>query len=383
MEKKYFNKNDKEYMRINGYRMLADKDNSGEGYVCPSCGSGTGPKGTGLRSKDGIHYKCFACGWGRKGNKQKGDGDIFDYVGVKYGISKPLEQLIYTSELMGVGGDVKPVKEKTLSNNLSLQAKHQEQQQEEKTLTPEEIEEKKKQSVKRYIKYRENLQNNKKALKYMTDRGFSKKVLSAYDIGYMQTRKFSKKGNLCNYIVVPVTDYHCIIRGASFEFNFKRHELIKGFHVALWRPLKHYDGLKYVNGVEIPKSLIEKNRQVIVCEGCMDTLTCLELGFNSISLNSANNREKFVEHAKEHPEYEYIIEMDNDKAGQDATQEIIEKLKDINVNYKVLDIVKTFKGGVFKDLNACLMDDRYMLKNHIDNLLGRTGENESKKEKTA
>lgn len=394
MKKQFFSEADKEDMRINGYRMLADKDNSGEGYVCPSCGSGTGPKGTGLRSKDGIHYKCFACGWGRKGNKQKGDGDIFDYVGSEYGLTTFYDKTLKVAELMGKldsdyikSGEKK--KKRMCMSSLDKKQEHQEekedqehqeeQQQEEEPLTPEEIEEKKEEIQKYYVLWTRNLQSNKKALKYMTDRGFSRWTLFDYGVGYMKTRKYSKKGKMCNFITVPVTDYYYIVRGCGFKFDFKRNALLQGFNVTLWIPKPN----SYTSIEKGDKETIKHDKQVIICEGCMDTLTCLELGFNSISLNSASNREKFVEYAKEHPKHEYIIELDNDKAGQDATQEIIEKLKDTNVNYKVLDIVKTFKGGVFKDLNACLMDDRDMLKNHIDNLLGRTGENESKKEKTA
>ncbi len=35
-------------------------------YICPICGSGTGKKGTGITSKDGIHFTCWAgclLGW--------------------------------------------------------------------------------------------------------------------------------------------------------------------------------------------------------------------------------------------------------------------------------------------------------------------------------
>ena len=34
-------------------------DRTGNGYICPVCGSGSGPKGTGITSKDGnIHFTC-------------------------------------------------------------------------------------------------------------------------------------------------------------------------------------------------------------------------------------------------------------------------------------------------------------------------------------
>ena len=36
------------------------RDRSGKGYICPICGSGSGPNGTGITTKDGTHYTCWA-----------------------------------------------------------------------------------------------------------------------------------------------------------------------------------------------------------------------------------------------------------------------------------------------------------------------------------
>ena len=71
----------KEYIVNNPGEWLT-RDGSGEGYVCPICGSGSGKSGTGLRqypgSKTGTHWHCFACGF---------HGDMVDFAGkVKYGV---------------------------------------------------------------------------------------------------------------------------------------------------------------------------------------------------------------------------------------------------------------------------------------------------------
>ena len=31
-------------------------------YTCPVCGSGTGPNGSGMTSKNGEYWKCWSCG---------------------------------------------------------------------------------------------------------------------------------------------------------------------------------------------------------------------------------------------------------------------------------------------------------------------------------
>lgn len=54
------------------------------GVVCPSCGSGTGPKGTPALSVKGDRWKCFACDAG---------GDVFDLAGLVEGKESKREQL--------------------------------------------------------------------------------------------------------------------------------------------------------------------------------------------------------------------------------------------------------------------------------------------------
>ena len=39
---------------------LLQPDNSKQGFICPICGSGSGKKGTGITTKDGIHFTCWA-----------------------------------------------------------------------------------------------------------------------------------------------------------------------------------------------------------------------------------------------------------------------------------------------------------------------------------
>lgn len=347
----YINSTDKQYIRLKGFEEIAIKAKN-KGYICPVCGSGSGKKGTGIITKDNIHYKCFACGWG---------GDIFDYVGVYFNIVNKQEQLTKTAQLLNIGEPVKegrPAAEK--NKNAAKIFTLQEQEKKGPKYTEEELKEKRQKAYDYYYKWAKDLYYNSKiGMEYMTARGFTRQNLAAYMIGYIRTNKFTKSGKTCNFIVIPITDYYYILRGCGFNFNFKRNVLLDGFNVALWTPLQ------FNPIAPIP----DKYKNIIVCEGCMDALTCLELNYNTISLNSTSNKDKFVEYAKEHKEYNYIIEMDNDRAGEAATTAIIDRLKDTNVNYKVCNIVKTYKGGVFKDLNDCLMDSKTDLKKHINSII--------------
>ena len=47
--KQYIQERAKDYLQ---------KDRSGKGFICPICGSGSGKNGTGITTKDGVHFTC-------------------------------------------------------------------------------------------------------------------------------------------------------------------------------------------------------------------------------------------------------------------------------------------------------------------------------------
>ena len=71
------------------------RDGKGKGYVCPQCGSGSGPKGTGLHRDPGAptHWKCFACG---------GYFDVLDLYGLAFGLETFPEKLAGAAAYYGL-----------------------------------------------------------------------------------------------------------------------------------------------------------------------------------------------------------------------------------------------------------------------------------------
>ena len=49
----------REYLNAHAKDLLTP-DKSRKGFICPICGSGGGSKGTGITTKDGIHFTCWA-----------------------------------------------------------------------------------------------------------------------------------------------------------------------------------------------------------------------------------------------------------------------------------------------------------------------------------
>ena len=52
-------------------------DKSGKGFICPICGSGSGRNGTGITTKDGVHFTCWAGCFT--------NADIIDIIGLETG----------------------------------------------------------------------------------------------------------------------------------------------------------------------------------------------------------------------------------------------------------------------------------------------------------
>ena len=73
------------------------RDKSGKGYICPSCGSGTGTSGTGITEnpKSRGHFTC----WGGDCFR---NADIFEIIGKQFGWSDFNEIFNKACELFGV-----------------------------------------------------------------------------------------------------------------------------------------------------------------------------------------------------------------------------------------------------------------------------------------
>ena len=71
-----------------------EKDKSGKGYICPICGSGTGKNGTGITTKDNIHFTCW------KGCYTS--TDIIDIIGMQYGLNEYKDKIEKACDLMGI-----------------------------------------------------------------------------------------------------------------------------------------------------------------------------------------------------------------------------------------------------------------------------------------
>ena len=66
----------RQYMIQRGKEHLTP-DRSGKGFICPICGSGSGSHGTGITTKDGVHFTCWTGCFT--------NADIIDIIGLETG----------------------------------------------------------------------------------------------------------------------------------------------------------------------------------------------------------------------------------------------------------------------------------------------------------
>ena len=69
-------------------------DKKHKGYICPICGSGTGIHGTGITTKDGIHFTCWRGCFSHS--------DILDIIGLQYNASDYIDKLKIAAEIYGL-----------------------------------------------------------------------------------------------------------------------------------------------------------------------------------------------------------------------------------------------------------------------------------------
>lgn len=66
-------------------------DRSKKGYICPICSSGTGKHGTGITTKDGVHFTCWRGCFT--------SADIIDIIGLEYNISDYNDKLLKAAQI--------------------------------------------------------------------------------------------------------------------------------------------------------------------------------------------------------------------------------------------------------------------------------------------
>ncbi len=296
-------------------------------YVCLLCGHGAhgdGLKANPRSTKHGL--KCFGgCGF---------SGDILAYLQKAEGLDFP-EALERASYLLGISmEDYRPPREVGQKQAKSERTKgdtHTDMSIHTDTQTAEE---------KDYLEYYKSCTARLSETDYLSSRGISPETASKMWLGYDPEAKPYGESNSTRWkgIIIPTGKSSYIIRNTDPKATEKQRYGKVG-------------SVKLFNS----KALKEASSPIVIVEGELDALSIETAGGEAVGLGSTSNMNKLIEAIKEgKPTQPLILALDNDKAGDTASEELERKLSE-------LEGIVSYRFNIYgdkKDANEALTADR-------------------------
>lgn len=334
-------------------------DRTRKGFICPICGSGSGSHGTGITTKDGVHFTCWAGCFT--------NADIIDIIGLENGHTD------YNSKLQAAAAEY----------GITIESYHRSTAQEDFRPAPE------------YQKQAGSKQHTQESIHNSTyttpqeepdyssfflqaheaiertsyHRGLSRSTLDRFNVGYVESWRHPKapKMEASPRLIIPTSPYSYLARHASER-----------------------DYINYRGEVE-NKSKVGKVRifnagaiatatsPIFIVEGELDAMSFYEVGGEAIGLGSLSYTRLFIaELEKRKPKEPLIIALDNepDPAKQEkvekAVAELAEGLKRLDIPYYRLDVAKPYK-----DANEALNADREAFRAAVAGAVAQVAEAEA------
>ena len=286
------------------------RDGKGKGFVCPRCGSGSGPKGTGLHRDPGqpTHWKCFACG---------GYYDTLDLYGLAFGFEDFPQKLSGAAAYFGL--------------TAPMQVKAQKKFRQTAPQTPETDCSAFFQAARARIAQTD----------YPMRRGLSAATCARFGLGYDPQWKNPKAPDN-----VPASPRLIIPTGkTSYLARDTRGKDELSEQAAKYTKVKV--GKTRLFNADV---LATASKPVYVVEGEIDAMSITEAGGEAVALGSASNVRLLLEHVRLHrPAQPLILALDNDERGQKACAELEDALTAEGVPFYVYN-----PCGDAKDANEAL-----------------------------
>ena len=262
---------------------------------------------------------CFAC---------NATYDIFDLIGMDYGLTDSKDIFNKAYELYGLKIDEKadkPVKVSTGDNKPQKK--------------PEE-------KMDYYQKTRAALTEDSPAAKYICDRGISLKTAAAFWLGYDESYNTF---NIDNDGQNSFAQWRALIiptgRDSFIARNIDRPQAPEK---------KNRYRKKGASLIFNSKALYNADKPIFVVEGEIDALSIIEAGGQAIGLGSTSNIRQLMEIIeKQKPTQTLILALDKDEEGQKAETDLANLLTGFNIPYYKYNIT-----GAAKDANEALQIDR-------------------------
>ena len=299
-------------------------DKRGRGYVCPLCGSGNGRNGngSGITTKDGVHFTCWAGCFTHC--------DILDIIGLEYGLENYHDKLTKAAELINCAGAAElPGMTQIRGENIIPHRP---------LLKNDDLVD--------YSNFFDEAHKNIVKTKY--HRGLTLDTLHRFKVGYVASwrhPKFRGDAPLTPRLIIPIGPHSYFARDTRANipsYQSKYNKLNVG-------PAQIFNAA----------ALTTATGPVFVVEGEIDALSVIDVGGVAVALGSASNWRKLCEILESRSPPLLVLALDNDDAGNGAKAHLMSICNAYEIPFSTVGF------GAQKDANAMLMADRQGLQDMV------------------
>lgn len=266
--------------------------------------------------KKNKRVKCFSC---------NATYDIFDLIGLDYGLSDNREIFKKAYELYGITIDTdnraldwndtigQPKETYTHTANSTQQAN--------------------------FTDYYKQCAEKLKATNYLEERGISAATAKQYMLGYEPHFTQGTGGQVWQAIIIPTGANSYVARNVDKQAEKKNRIRKKGSST-----------------IFNSKVIFTTDKPLIIVEGELDALSVIEAGGQAIGLGSTSNYTQLIrllEDKDKKPKAPLIIALDNDPEGQEAAERLEKELERLHIPFYRQDL---YNG--LKDANEALTSDK-------------------------
>lgn len=315
-----------------------ERGRSAHTFICPKCGSGTGPNKTAALTIKDDKFKCFACGIG---------GDVFDLAAAVEGIDEGdhAAKLEAVARWAGIQLDERPERRGRAEKRRENPSYRPEVKSDRDQAEPEELRAGRDLEAVKVAAWAQAMADGCEGMEYMRARGFTPEEVRALGVGWDVERR---------RVTIPYTPggggyYHCdrdVTGRAEHKYDKPRSALVGK------EPLFHAENLA--------------GELCFVVEGQLDALAVEACGFPAVALgtSSSNSLEGEIRGRAFHGTL--AVMLDADETGRRQSPELAKKLRDAKVRCNVMEVDFSSSGTGAKDACELFQHDREALTAFLD-----------------
>ena len=303
------------------------KSNGKRTWVCPQCGNGKGKDGDGIaldpNSRNSPHYKCFKCGF---------YGDIVDLFRCHRGLSDNKEAF---KEFCNYFGEpLLPTDRMFKQPFKKIQSKPDQETS--------------------FSEFFKRASENLSETTY--HRGISLDTLKKFGVGFVSNWKHPKAPNSLPSprLIIPTSVSSYLARSTVDDSKIKV-------------------GKVQIFNIDVVRTA---QQPIFVVEGEIDALSIIDVGGEAIAIGSVSNIGLLISRLEEEisdslkngkgqSDLTLILALDNDKAGNEATEKLADELQRLNIFFYRANSLY----GDFKDASEAFMCLGYDFKGRVEKTL--------------